>query len=62
MIENAFSWAAKNGLTRRNIQHGEEEAKLVLQDDFEVKNVEGESTQQTHDFDVEVFYPHWRCG
>ena len=53
MIDNAFAWAEKNGLTRKNVQHGEQEAKLVLSDDFEIKLTEGESTHQQQSFEIE---------
>lgn len=53
MIDHAFDWASGKGLVRKNTQHGEQEARLVLSDDFLVKKEEGESTQQEINFAVE---------
>lgn len=46
MVDNAFSWAEKHRLTRTNVMHGEEEARLVLDDGFSTCEVEGETNQQ----------------
>lgn len=49
MADNAFEYAAKNGLIRTNEVHGEQEAKLVLEDAFSHEQLEGEeSTSKTN--------------
>jgi len=53
MIDRSFDWATKNGLVRTNHQHGEQEARLILTDDFEVRDEQGESTQQEMAFTAE---------
>ena len=45
MIEKSFAWAATQGRTRVNEIHGEEEARLILEDYFEDKATKGESLQ-----------------
>lgn len=45
MADRSFQWAASRGLTRTNPQHGEEEARLVLDDWFEHKTEEGQLTE-----------------
>lgn len=42
MIEKSFSWAKARGLTRDNPVHGEEEARLVLEDGFQHDDERGE--------------------
>lgn len=53
MIENSFSHAKAKGLWRRNPVHGEEEAKLVLDDTFNKKNTHGEREEQSGSGHVE---------
>ena len=43
MIDNSWTWAAANNLLRVNPVHGEEEAKLVLEDWFESNHETGSS-------------------
>ncbi|CAJ1390316.1 unnamed protein product, partial [Effrenium voratum] len=42
MIQNSWSYAAAQGLLRRNEVHGEEEARLILEDYFEKKSESGQ--------------------
>ena len=44
MIDNSFNHAKTQGLYRKNAVHGEEEARLVLDDTFNNKNEKGEAT------------------
>ena len=44
MIDNSFAHARSQGLFRKNAVHGEEEARLVLDDTFNNKNEKGENT------------------
>lgn len=44
MIENSFKHAKAKGLWRKNEVHGEEEAKLVIDDGFSHENENGEGT------------------
>ena len=52
MIDNAFQWAERNGHIRKNGVHGEQEARLVLTEDFSVQNKEGQDTTQSMSFDM----------
>jgi hypothetical protein len=53
MTDTAWAWAAKHNQLRTNPIHGEEEAKLVLEDGFSYDEVEGERTEQRVTMDVE---------
>ena len=44
MIDNSFNHAKTQGLYSKNAVHGEEEARLVLDDTFNNKNEKGEAT------------------
>ncbi|CAL1137704.1 unnamed protein product [Cladocopium goreaui] len=44
MADKSFAWAKARGLVRDNTVHGEEEAKLVLEDSFANNNEKGEMT------------------
>lgn len=44
MADKSFAWAKARGLARDNTVHGEEEAKLVLEDSFANNNEKGEMT------------------
>lgn len=46
-MDAGFDWASKHNLVRTSPIHGEEEAKLVLGDSFQMKEEEGEETNQT---------------
>lgn len=52
MVDRAFAWALSKNLVRKNSVHGEEEARLVLTDDFSVRNEEGQQTEQAMQFEV----------
>ena len=47
MIDSSFTWAASNGLVRKNRVHGEDEAKLILEETFSAEVENGESMQTT---------------
>ena len=44
MADKSFAWAKARGLVRDNTVHGEEEARLVLEDSFANNNEKGEMT------------------
>ena len=44
MADRSFAWAEKRGLLRTNQVHGEQEARLVLEDFFQHTSETGEST------------------
>ena len=46
MADRSFAWAKARGLVRDNTVHGEEEARLVLEDSFANENEKGEMTNQ----------------
>ena len=46
MADRSFAWAKARGLVRDNTVHGEEEARLVLEDSFANENEKGEMTSQ----------------
>lgn len=52
-VTNAFAWAKTHGKIRRNEVKGCDEAQLIIDDEFEVKDVEGESQSQTARVDIE---------
>ena len=47
MADNSFEWAAARGLVRKNAVHGEDEARLVLEESFGAHNERGESHSVT---------------
>ena len=51
-MDRAFAWASSKTLVRKNSVHGEEEARLVLTDDFSVRNEEAQQTEQAMQFEV----------
>ena len=53
MADNAFDWASKNSFLRTNEVHGEQEAKLILEDGFSYEHLEGERVDQTGRMEVE---------
>ena len=53
MIESAFAWASANGLVRVNPVHGEEEARLILSDTFEVTDETGSMIEMEGNMEVE---------
>jgi len=55
MIEKAFSWAETNKKTRVNTIHGEPEAFLLLNDEFEITVMDVEENEQGGSIEVEEF-------
>lgn len=53
MADNAFEFAAKNNLLRQNQVHGEQEAKLLLEDGFSLDSVQEEIVEQRQHMEVE---------
>ena len=53
MIDAAFEWASSKSLIRTSEIHGEDEAKLVLEDGFSLKEEEGEERSQDMSMTVE---------
>ena len=47
MIDRAFEWARQNKKLRSNPVHGEDEARLVLSETFEIQNVDLEETNRS---------------
>jgi len=47
MADNSFEWAAARGLVRKNPVHGEDEARLILEESFGAHNERGESHSVT---------------
>ena len=52
-MDNAFAWAKSKGLLRTNPVHGEEEARLVLSESFEIVDEKGSTTELSGSFEVE---------
>lgn len=55
MVEHAFQWAETNGKIRTNVQHGELEAKLIIDDTFSFTDKKGEGTDQEKSLLVEDY-------
>ena len=53
MVDKAFVWAEGKGLVRKNAIHGEDEARLVLEDFFGSNNERGEMTHAQAEGEVE---------
>lgn len=53
MADTAFEWASKKDLVRTNAMHGEQEAKLILEDGFSYDHVQEESVEQKSSMAVE---------
>ena len=53
MVDSAFAWASKMSLIRTSEIHGEEAAKIVLEDGFSLKEEEGEERSQNMTLTVE---------
>lgn len=53
MAESSFAWAKEKGLIRKNVVHGEEEARLVLSDEFSYSHQSGNEMSATSSFQVE---------
>ena len=52
-MDNAFTWAKSKGLLRVNPVHGEEEARLVLNESFEIVDEVGTTTELSGSFEAE---------
>ena len=57
MITNSFNWAAANGKVRTSPVHGEQEARLVLEDWFEGATEKGDSRTLSGTADLEAEDP-----
>ena len=55
MVEKAFSWAETNKKTRVNSIHGEPEAFLLLNDEFEITVMDVEENEHGGTIEVEEF-------
>ena len=53
MADTSFEWASKQNLTRTNLMHGEQEAKLILEDGFTYDHVQEEVIEQSSSMTVE---------
>lgn len=53
MVDNAFKWAGSHGLIRVNPVHGEEEARLVLNETFQLCDETGQSMDLTGNMEME---------
>ncbi len=53
MAESSFAWAKEKGLIRKNVVHGEEEARLVLRDEFSYSKQSGNEMSASGSFQVE---------
>lgn len=74
MIEHAWKWAAKSGNLRKNEIHGEEEARLLLNESFTLLDEEGMEINMTGSMEVEAscrllhvaaayaWFENWGCG
>ena len=54
MIEKAWAWAHQNKCLRKNEIHGEEEAKLILSEDFDLLDEEGQEISMGGTVEMEV--------
>ena len=54
MVDRAWVWAQKTGNLRRSEIHGEEEARLLLSDTFQLLDEEGQELQLSGTIDMEV--------
>lgn len=53
MADSSFEWASKQNLIRTNPMHGEQEAKLILEDGFTYDHVQDEVVEQSSSMTVE---------
>ena len=53
MADSSFEWASKQNLIRTNPMHGEQEAKLILEDGFTYDHVQDEVVEQSTAMTVE---------
>ncbi|CAE7193221.1 unnamed protein product, partial [Symbiodinium necroappetens] len=59
MVEKAWVWANEHKVLRKNEVHGEEEAKLILSEDFDLLDEEGQEISMNGSVEMEV--PRLRC-
>ena len=59
MISAAWTWASSTSNLRKNPIHGEEEARLILNDKFEAADVTGQDTDLTGRMDIEDSLLHY---
>ena len=52
MADKSFEWAKSHGLWRQNHIHGEEEAKLVLDETFKAGAEQGWEAEQSGSFEL----------
>lgn len=57
MADAGFEYASKNNLLRTSTIHGEQEAKLLLEDGFSLDQEQSESIEQSQNMEVEVACP-----
>lgn len=58
MADSGFDYAAKNNLLRTNHIHGEQEAKLMLEEGFSMDQTQEESVEQSQNLVVEDTWVH----
>ena len=56
-MDNAFEWAKSKNFIRKNPIHGEQEAKLVLSESFEIVDETGATTELSGSIEAEE--PIW---
>ena len=59
MCDNAWKWAKERGKWRINPVHKEEEARIVIDDEFKYNTHQGHSSEQTGSFEMEVGVLSW---
>ena len=57
MIEKAWAWAHQHKCLRKNEIHGEEEAKLILSEEYDLLDVEGQEIGMSGSIEMEVSRP-----
>lgn len=60
-MDSGWAWAAKHNALRVNEIHGEEEAKLILDDTFAFTEEEGELHQRESVMTLEALWPLHAC-
>ena len=54
MVEKAWVWAHEHKVLRKNEVHGEEEARLILSEDFDLLDEEGQEISMNGALEMEV--------
>lgn len=57
MIEKAWAWAHQHKCLRKNEIHGEEEAKLILSEEYDLLDEEGQEIGMSGSIEMEVSRP-----